>query len=177
MQHFQSRSATKEMLLFVSRRREEIRACLAQSVNRRVRPWSFAMRHRVQGECCEQDGQPWSAAGSAAPRRFRRVFLRDHRGSVDRASRLPSALRVRTFLRRRKARQKKSLLKAVSRCACRHTPRLIASARRAFLGAMAFIPASKTAPKYDAIVVGSGAAGGMSAYVLAKAGIDRKSVV
>jgi choline dehydrogenase-like flavoprotein len=36
---------------------------------------------------------------------------------------------------------------------------------------MAFIPASKTAPKYDAIVVGSGAAGGMSAYVLAKAGM------
>ncbi len=30
---------------------------------------------------------------------------------------------------------------------------------------MAFIPASETAPKYDAIVVGSGAAGGMSAYV------------
>ena len=36
---------------------------------------------------------------------------------------------------------------------------------------MAFIPASKTAPKYDAIVVGSGAAGGMSAYVLAKTGM------
>ena len=36
---------------------------------------------------------------------------------------------------------------------------------------MAFVNASKTAPRYDAIVVGSGAAGGMSAYVLAKAGM------
>ena len=36
---------------------------------------------------------------------------------------------------------------------------------------MAFIPASKTAPEYDAIVVGSGTAGGMSAYVLARAGM------
>ena len=36
---------------------------------------------------------------------------------------------------------------------------------------MAFVNASKTAPRYDAIVVGSGAAGGISAYVLAKAGM------
>lgn len=36
---------------------------------------------------------------------------------------------------------------------------------------MAFVNASKTAPRYDALVVGSGAAGGMSAYVLAKAGM------
>src|SRR6187402_3388787 len=35
---------------------------------------------------------------------------------------------------------------------------------------MAIITASKTAPQYDAIVVGSGAAGGMAAYVLTKAG-------
>ena len=36
---------------------------------------------------------------------------------------------------------------------------------------MAFISTSKTRPQYDAIVVGSGAAGGMAAYVLAKAGM------
>src|SRR5436190_8878937 len=36
---------------------------------------------------------------------------------------------------------------------------------------MAIITASKTAPRYDAIVVGSGAAGGMAAYVLARAGM------
>jgi len=36
---------------------------------------------------------------------------------------------------------------------------------------MAFIPSSKTRPRYDAIVVGSGAAGGMSAYVLTMAGM------
>ncbi len=36
---------------------------------------------------------------------------------------------------------------------------------------MAIITASKTAPQYDAIVVGSGAAGGMAAYVLTKAGM------
>ena len=36
---------------------------------------------------------------------------------------------------------------------------------------MAFIVSSKTRPQYDAIVVGSGAAGGMAAYVLTKAGM------
>ncbi len=36
---------------------------------------------------------------------------------------------------------------------------------------MAIITASKTAPQYDAIVVGSGAAGGMAAYALTKAGM------
>ena len=36
---------------------------------------------------------------------------------------------------------------------------------------MPFITTSKTATKYDAIVVGSGAAGGMAAYILAKAGM------
>jgi choline dehydrogenase-like flavoprotein len=36
---------------------------------------------------------------------------------------------------------------------------------------MPLITASKTAPRYDAIIVGSGAAGGMSAYVLTKAGM------
>src|SRR5688572_29398910 len=36
---------------------------------------------------------------------------------------------------------------------------------------MAIITASKTAPKYDAIVVGSGAAGGMAAYVLTQSGM------
>ena len=36
---------------------------------------------------------------------------------------------------------------------------------------MPFITTSKTATQYDAIVVGSGAAGGMAAYVLAKAGM------
>ena len=37
---------------------------------------------------------------------------------------------------------------------------------------MAIVTASKTAPKYDAIVVGSGAAGGMAAYVLTQAGMN-----
>ena len=36
---------------------------------------------------------------------------------------------------------------------------------------MPFITNSKTASQYDAIVVGSGAAGGMAAYVLCKAGM------
>src|ERR1700760_3526833 len=36
---------------------------------------------------------------------------------------------------------------------------------------MAIITASKTAPRYDAIVVGSGASGGMAAWVLTKAGM------
>ncbi len=36
---------------------------------------------------------------------------------------------------------------------------------------MPIITASKTAPQYDAIVVGSGAAGGMAAYVLTRAGM------
>ncbi len=36
---------------------------------------------------------------------------------------------------------------------------------------MPIITSSKTAPQYDAIIVGSGAAGGMAAYVLTKAGM------
>ena len=36
---------------------------------------------------------------------------------------------------------------------------------------MPFIPGSKTKPDYDVIVVGSGAAGGQTAYVLAAAGV------
>ena len=36
---------------------------------------------------------------------------------------------------------------------------------------MPVITPRKTLPNYDVIVVGSGAAGGMSAYVLAKAGV------
>src|SRR6059058_5140081 len=36
---------------------------------------------------------------------------------------------------------------------------------------MPVITSSKTAPQYDAIVVGSGAAGGMAAYVLTRAGM------
>src|SRR3954465_14649008 len=42
---------------------------------------------------------------------------------------------------------------------------------RGFLWRMPVITPRKTLPDYDAIIVGSGAAGGMSAYVLAKAGM------
>src|SRR4051812_23918462 len=42
---------------------------------------------------------------------------------------------------------------------------------RGFLWRMPVITPRKTLPDYDAIIVGSGAAGGMSAYVLSKAGL------